>query len=261
MLRALALAIATWFLAGCVTDNAGTRPNFDTPGNKEETDERKRAKIRVELAVNYFQSKQSKIALDEVNNALAADSTFGQAHILKGLILMEERQNAAAEDSFRQALKLDPEDADTNNTYGWFLCQTGREAQSLALFNKAANTPFYATPAKPLQNAGICAKQQKNYALAESYLLRAQERDPSLVSVPYHLGLLYITMQDSPRATLYSQKVLAAFKPTAETLWLGIRAAHLAKDEATKTRLAQNLKTDFISSVQWAAYTRGRFDE
>ncbi len=248
-------------LSGCATDSAGGRPDFNTPGNKEESDERKRAKIRIELAVNYFQSKQNKIALDEVNNALAADSSYAQAHILKGLILMEERQNVPAEDSFRQALRLDPEDADASNTFGWFLCQTGREAQSLELFNKAANTPFYATPAKPLQNAGICAIQQKNYALAESYLLRAQEKDPGLISVPYHLAQLYIKMQDSPRATLYSKKVLAAFKPTAETLWLNIRAANLAKDAATQAQLVQALKTEFVGSPQWAAHLRGRFEE
>jgi type IV pilus assembly protein PilF len=257
ILMAMSVALVT----GCATDSAANRSNFDTPGNREETDERKRAKIRLELAVNYFQSKQGKIALDEVNNALAADNSFADAHVLKGLILMEANQNAPAEDSFRQALKLNPDDADTNNTYGWFLCQTGREAQSFALFTKAAGTAFYATPAKPLQNAGICASQQKNYALAESYLLRAQEKDPGLVSVQYHLAQLYIKMQDAPRALVYSKKVLAAFKPTAETLWLNIRATHLAKDSTAQATLVQALKSDFIDSPQWAAYLRGRYEE
>jgi type IV pilus assembly protein PilF len=248
-------------LAGCATETIANRPNFDTPGNREDTDERKRAKIRLELAVNYFQSKQGKIALDEVNNALSADNTFSEAHIMKGLILMEAGQNSAADDSFRYALRLSPEDADANNTYGWFLCQTGRETQSLALFNKAAATPFYATPAKPLQNAGICASQQKNYALAESYLLRAQEKDPGLVSIQYHLAQLYIKMQDAARANLYSKKVLAAFPPTAETLWLAIRAARLANDTASQAQLSQSLKNGFIDSPQWAALLRGRFEE
>ncbi len=255
------LALTGAMLSGCATESVANRPNFDTPGNQEESSERKRAKIRLELAVNYFQSKQGKIALDEVNNALSADNTFPEAHLLKGLILMEAGQNNAADDSFRQALRLNPEDADANNTYGWFLCQTGREAQSFALFIKSANTPFYATPAKPLQNAGICASQQKNYPLAESYLLRAQEKDTGLISVQYHLAQLYIKMQDGPRATLYGKKVLAAFPPTAETLWLGIRAAHLAKDEVAKAQLSQALKNGFIESPQWAAYLRGRFEE
>jgi type IV pilus assembly protein PilF len=262
--RHLAMAgcvLTLLLLNGCASEQPINRSSFDTPGNKEEGDERRRAKIRLELAVNYFQSKQGKIALDEVNNALAADNSFPEAHILKGLILMEALQMTAADDSFKQALRLAPNDADANNTYGWFLCQSGHESQSFALFNKAAATPFYATPAKPLQNAGICATQQKNYALAESYLQRAQEQDPTLLSVSYHLAQLYLKMKDAPRANVYSNKVLMAFKPTAETLWLGIRSAHLAKDLTTQNRLSQTLKAEFITSPQWAAYLRGDFEE
>ena len=261
LLRPIITALAVLSLYGCATEPPSNRPNFDTPSNKEESDERRRAKIRLELAVNYFQSKQGKIALDEVNNSLAADNRFHEAHILKGLILMEAGQMTAADDSFKQALRLSPDDADANNTYGWFLCQSGQESQSFALFNKAATTPFYATPAKPLQNAGICAAQQKNYALAESYLLRAQEQDPTLISISYHLAQLYLKMKDAPRATTHSSKVLSAFKPTAETLWLGIRVARLAKDLATQDRLSQALKFEFITSPQWASYLRGHFEE
>ncbi len=64
-------------LNGCASDGTGgSNGRFDTPSNREETDERKRAKIRLELAVNYFQQKQGKVALEEVNNALAALSTL-----------------------------------------------------------------------------------------------------------------------------------------------------------------------------------------
>jgi type IV pilus assembly protein PilF len=248
-------------LAACASQEVGKNKSFDTPGNALESDERKRAKIRVELAVNYFQQKQGKIALDEVNNALAADASFSDAHVLKGLILMEANQNAAAEDSFKQALKIAPNDPDANNSYGWFLCQTGRAAQSYALFNKAAATPFYATPAKSLQNAGICASQEKNFALAESYLLRAQGLDPSLLSAQFHLAQVYLKTNDAARATAYSQKLLAAFKPTAETLWLGIRAAHLSRNEPSKAQLAKLLKDEFITSPQWGLFVQNRFDE
>ena len=251
-------------LSSCASDGtSGTSSGngrFDTPSNREESDERKRAKIRLELAVNYFQQKQGKIALEEVNNALAADNKFAEAHILKGLILMEAAQNIPADESFKQALRLAPEDPDANNAYGWFLCQTGRESQSFALFNKAASTPFYATPAKPLQNAGICAMQQKNYPLAESYLLRAQEQDGGLLSVYYHLGQLYLRLRDAPKANAYSRRVLTTSKPTAETLWLGIRAAHLNNDAIAKAQLVQVLRNEFPNTQQYADYTRGLFD-
>jgi type IV pilus assembly protein PilF len=173
---------------------------------------------------------------------------------------MEAAQNAPADDSFKQALKLTPEDPDANNTYGWFLCQTGRESQSFTYFNKAASTPFYATPAKPLQNAGICATQQKNYALAESYLLRAQEKDAFSLSVQFHLAQLYLKLRDGSKANIHTRKVLASGRPTAETLWLGIRSAHLNNDAVGQSQLVQMLKKDFSNSPQYADYTRGLFD-
>jgi type IV pilus assembly protein PilF len=251
-------------LNGCASDGTGISNSgsgrFDTPSNREESDERKRAKIRLELAVNYFQQKQGKIALEEVNNALTADNKLAEAHVLKGLILMEAAQNAPADESFKQALRLSPEDPDANNTYGWFLCQTGRESQSFALFNKAASTPFYATPAKPLQNAGICAMQQKNYPLAESYLLRAQEQDAGLLSISFHLGQLYLKLRDAPKANAYSRRLLTSSRPTAETLWLGIRAAHLNNDAVAKAQLVQVLRNEHAASPQYADYTRGLFD-
>ncbi len=254
----LSLAIAV-SLSACIADKP-TNSAFDAASAKDESDERKRAKIRLELAVNYFQQKQGKIALEEVNNALAADNQLSEAHLLKGLILMEALQNAAADDSFKQALRLMPNDPDANNTYGWFLCQTGNESASFALFNKAATTPFYATPAKPLQNAGICAAQQKNYALAESYLLRAQEQDAGALTIQFHLASLYLKLKDAPKANLYSRKILTSSKPTAETLWLGIRAAHLNNDAIAKNQLVQVLSTEFPNSSQMSDYKRGLFD-
>ena len=159
---------------------------FDKPGNTEEPDIRRRAKIRLELAANYFQSRQSKVALDEVNNALSADPSFPDAHVLKGLILMEANQNIPADASFKMALALSPSDADANNTYGWFLCQSNRLTQAFSYFDKAAATPFYATPSKPLLNAGICATKMGSYTQAESYFLRAQAVDNNATVLNYH---------------------------------------------------------------------------
>jgi Tfp pilus assembly protein PilF len=114
---------------------------------------------------------------------------------------------------------------------------------------------------KPLQNAGICATQQKNYPLAESYLLRAQQQEPGLLSVQFHLAQLYLKMQDAARASVYTRRILTTNKPTAETLWLGIRASHMLGDQVLKNQLVQALKTDFITSPQWAAYSRNFFEE
>jgi type IV pilus assembly protein PilF len=266
------LAALTLVLSSCSTDpisqgmdveRARAAPNigFDKPGNVEEPETRRRAKIRLELAVNYFQSNQGKIALDEVNNALSADSEFPDAHVLKALILMDAKQNQAADESFSHALRLAPNDADANNTYGWFLCQTGRVNQSFAFFEKASSIPFYATPIKPLLNAGICSAKQNSYSQAESYYLRAQALDANSTTLHYHLALLYLKMNDSARAMAYTRKVLANSKPNSETIWLAIRVARKANDSVALAQMVQLLRDDFITSPQWALYTQEKFEE
>jgi type IV pilus assembly protein PilF len=241
--------------------NRNGSDRFDRPGNAEEPEVRRRAKIRLELAVNYFQSKQNKIALDEVNNALSADPEFADAHVLKGLILMDANQSSAADDSFKQALRISPADADANNTYGWFLCQNNRASQSFAYFERAATTAFYSTPIKPLLNAGICSAKQASYSQAESYYLRAQAIDDSSITLQYHFAQLYLKMNDTARAMAYTRKLLSSSKPNAETLWLGIRVSRKANDAAALAQLTQLLRDDFITSPQWSLYVQNRFEE
>ena len=260
VVRLIVAGLSAISLSACVSTSNNESGALSST-TQEDNLERKRAKIRLELAANYFQQGQAKTALEEVNNALAADGSYADAHVFKGVVLMDAKQYPAAEISFKQALTLTPNDPDANNTYGWFLCQTNRVSDSIALFNKAAQTPFYATPAKPLQNAGICAAKQNNYPLAESYLLRAQQIDPNQITTLYHLGLVYVSMGDAIRANAYASSVLAGFRPNAETLWLGIRAARLAKDELNQVKLAAQLQKEFASSPQFAWYQRGAFSE
>ena len=42
-----------------------------------------------------------------------------------------------ADANFRQGLKLSPKDPELNNNYGWYLCQTGRQRESIRYFDVA----------------------------------------------------------------------------------------------------------------------------
>src|SRR5437016_8531712 len=92
-MQALFGAAAVLMLASCATKNAGLPPTSTANAaaivtESDETNARKRAKLRVELAVGYFQQGQTTVALDEIKQALAADPTFSDAYNLRGLIYM-----------------------------------------------------------------------------------------------------------------------------------------------------------------------------
>ena len=120
-------------LAGCVnkplTVGATGNPS-DLITDSDETAERRRARLRVELASGYFEQGQTKVALDEIKQALAIDPTYAEAYNLRGLVYMRLNDIPLAEDSFRRALAVNSRDADVAHNYGWLLCQQGRYSES-----------------------------------------------------------------------------------------------------------------------------------
>ena len=111
-------------LHGCAA-NSSTSVDSDatvfTPSDEPET--RRRARIRLELAANYFENGQTAVALDEVKQALAADPAYADAFNLRGLIYMQLNNFPQADDSFRRALALRGGDGNVLHNYGWLLCQ------------------------------------------------------------------------------------------------------------------------------------------
>ena len=176
-----------------------------------------------------------------------------------GLIYMAIGDRDRADGSFQRALSLDPDDAELNNNYGWYLCRTGRAQESIAYFNKALEDRLYATPAKPLHNAGICSQQMGDEPAAENYFLRAFQVDPSNAVAMFNLGELYLKRRNLERAKFYADRLLATYQPTAETLWLGLRVARAGCEQDNDARYASQLKQRFPESREAALLQRGDF--
>jgi type IV pilus assembly protein PilF len=258
----LACLIAGW-LAGCA-NQPGRSKTDDSPVNLQnrgpDSDERKRARIRVELAAGYYQNGQVAVALDELKLALEADPSYQDAYNMLGLVYMELGEHRMADESFLKALRLAPNDSEVNNNYGWYLCQRGREAQSIPYFLAALKNPLYATPGKPLTNAGICALRIKDLAAAESYLVRAFEMDPGSPVTLYNLGQLFLQKKEYERAKFYVGRLNTAYEPTAQTLWLAIRVAQKMGDRATFLQLSDQLRRRFPGSAEMGSLERGAYD-
>src|SRR5262249_26762882 len=80
-------AVAVLLLAGCASNPEATIRN-DLPTSSDQTDSQKRARIRLQLAVGYYEQRQMPVALDEIKQALLADPNFAEAYSMRGLIYM-----------------------------------------------------------------------------------------------------------------------------------------------------------------------------
>jgi type IV pilus assembly protein PilF len=222
---------------------------------------RKRAKLRVELAIGYFQQGQTTVALDEIKQALAADPTFADAYNLRGLVYMRLDDAAGAEDSFRRAIALDPRDPNVLHNYGWLLCQQNRYADAQQQFTAALSIPTYTERPKTLMTQGLCQIRAGQKADAERSLTQAYELDASNPVVAYNLASLLAQRGEWSRAQFYIRRVNNSPAASAETLWLGIKIERQLNNREASTQLGGQLQRRFPESREASAYERGNFND
>ncbi len=262
-LAALGLAA---LLAGCASPGGagGTSGKADLPTLSDATAAQKRAQIRMQLAVGYYEQNQLAVALDEVKKAIAADPDYADAYGMRALIYMGLGETVLADDNFKRALQLAPNNPDIANNYGSFLCQNGRAAESLRWFDAALASRQYASPAKALNNAGSCALKVKDVDRAEKYLLQALQRAPDQPSTNANLARVYYERGDVSRANFFITrlgKIARADSLTADVLWLAIKVQHKLGDQGAEQGWATQLRRHHAASPEYAAYQRGAFDE
>jgi type IV pilus assembly protein PilF len=250
-------------LAGCAAPPApgAGSPRADLVTDSDEPEFRKRARVRLELAVGYFEQGQTNIALDELKQALALDPAFAEAFNLRGLVYMRLNDPQLAEDSFKRALVLSPRNPDTLHNYGWLLCQQGRFAESEQSFDQALASAVYANRPKTFMTQGLCQMRSGKAGEAERSLARAYELDPGNPVIGYNLTYLLFQRGELERAQFYIRRLNNSELANAESLWLGIKVERRRQNLDAMQQLAEQLKKRYPQSRELASYERGAFDE
>jgi type IV pilus assembly protein PilF len=249
-------------LSGCAATGAGATAMQAEPLTEfDEPDTRKRARIRLTLASNYFEQGQTAVALDEIKQSLAADPSYIPAYVLRGLVYMRLNNSVLAEDSFQRALQINPRDGDTLHNYGWFICESGRHAQAIALFDRALDSPTYSGRVTTYLAKGICQTRAGQLTQAEASFTKSYELDASNPITGYNLAALLHRRGDDNRAQFTIRRINNGEFANAETLWLGIRVERRLGNATVVEQLAQQLGRRYPQSPQWTLYQRGAFNE
>jgi type IV pilus assembly protein PilF len=159
---------------------------------------------------------------------------------------------------------LAPRNPELANNYGSFLCQNGKGAQGIALFESALKNPAYQSPVKALLNAGSCSLKMKNLDAAERYLLDALRYEPDHPATNANLARVYYERRDFQRAGFFINRVKAAAKLDSlspDVLWLAMRIDRRLGDKASEASLGTLLRRHYPGSPEYAAFQRGAFDE
>lgn len=259
-LAAATLAGATLaLLAGCATTQQTSASEISTPST--ESDARRRARIRLQLASSYFEEGKTEIALDELRQVLAADPTFPDAYNLRGLLYMRLGDQRTAEESFRRALSLNPRDADVQHNYGWLQCQMERYPEAEASFQQALASPIYGGRARTLLAMGVCQARAGHFDAAEATLKRSYELDAANPVTGYNLSRILYQKGDFERARFYIRRINNSELANAESLWLGIKVENRLNDTLAMNQLGEQLRKRYPQSRERQALDRRAFDE
>lgn len=237
---------------------------FDAPPsnrNQNSTDPKNRARIHTELGALYFQEGSMSAALDELRVALKADSGFVQAYSVRGLVYARLKEYAKAEEDFQRALSLAPNDPEVNNNYGWYLCDTGKERQSIGFFLQALKNPLYETPERAYTNAGTCAMKAGDLEGAQGYLLNALRfaRDGASTA-RLQLAKLFYLRGINEESKVYLNEVLKQMEPpTAEALWLGARIERRLGNRVAEAGYVAQLRSRYPTSGEYQEFLKGNF--
>ena len=251
-------------LTGCASRSAGSGPGDNGAEIVTESDEpeaHKRARIRLELAIGYFEQGQTTVALDELKQSIAADPNYAEAYSLRGLIYMRLNDFRFAEDSFKRALAINPRDSNVMHNLGWLFCQQARYPEAQQLFSQALSNPQYGERAKTFRAQGLCQVRAGRLADGEQSLLKSYEFDAGNPITAYNLATLLYQRGDFVRAQFYVRRLNNSELANAESLWLGVKIERGMENRDAMLQLAAQLVKRFPQSREATAYQRGAFDE
>ena len=256
MRRAVALLL---LLAGCASQSDA--PTVETGTIVGEMgDPRNRARAHTDLAAAYYERGSMAIALEELRIAAAADADYPLTYSLFGLVYMELREPKLAQENFERGLRLSPTDPDINHNYGWFLCQSGRENESIKYFLQAVSNPLYPSPWRSYSAAGVCSMRKDNLKQAEDFFQRALRQEPDEPGSLLQLGQIRYRQGSLDDARKLVSRYNRIVEPTAESLWLALRIEHKLGERVAESSFANQLRRRFAASREYQQLQRGEYD-
>jgi len=197
----------------------------------------------VMLAQAYLDAGRIDAAEERARSALSTDGDVAIAHATMALVRARQKQDGKAQDEFKRALALAPDDGNVLNAYGSWQCARGDRAGADASFQKALQDAAVSA-IQPLLNAGQCAMSGREWSKADGYLRRALSIAPQRRSLLLLLAETQLQLGRALEARAFVQRA-DALGPDARTLALAVRAEEAAGDAAASARYRKQLYEQF----------------
>lgn len=239
--RALTVLVLSLTLVACQSPSTVNKPHSDRA---------KLSEINTELGGQYLRSREYQIAMDKLKKAIDLDPHNVDAHSTLGLLYNALGQHEQAEASFKQALRIEPNNSAALNNYGQFLCQRTRYEEGQKAIMKAVENPLYRNAENAYYNAGVCALSGHQLEQADANFRKALELDPQMAPALLQMAELSLQQQHALQGRAYLQRYTALAQPNARSLWLGVQIERQLGDRDAEASYGLQLERNFPDSPQ-----------
>jgi type IV pilus assembly protein PilF len=246
--------------SACVTQSYEN--NKSTPVIKHDASKNEMAMTRISLGLGYLKvgnTIQAKLNLEKAKG-FAPDLVQVYTAFAHYYDTVDEPDLAT--EQYQQALAINPDDADTLNNFGVFLCKHQYFDQAEVQILKAIAVPSYLLVAQSYENLALCQLKAKNFSKAQLYLEKAIVHNPSNASSLLQMAQLYYVKADHLNAQKYIKRYEQAsrrFSPNA--LALAYKISIKQGNRTTAKHYANMLVQMFPNSYEAQQYVINQLDE
>lgn len=234
---AVVLTLLTASLAGCA--------------NQQKVQQRHDAAVyNTELGIAYLRRNQLAVAQTRLNLALQENSDDPDVHSARGLLFARLGDPKQADQEFREALRLAPNNPNFQNNYAVYLCSVGRVDEGVQRFIEAARNPLYVTPELAYDNAGVCLRAAHKYVEATQMFANALAIRPNFAQALWQAADLEFSQGKYDQARKEIDAFLAANQETPDLLLLAVKVTRAQGDRLDAALYARKLQLDFPDSAE-----------
>ena len=190
------------------------------------------------------------MAREKLERSLKQNPKDPDVHTGLGLLYDRVGETKKADQHYREALRLAPDNPDISNNYAIYLCKRGRIDDGVERFAAVAVNRYYRTPEVALTNAGVCLRDAKRPDEAEQSFLAAIRARPDYSEATVQLATLHMERGQLAEARKVVDTYLGAFRPQADVLFAAVTVARAAKDKMSEEKYSRRLRLEFPDSAQ-----------
>jgi Tfp pilus assembly protein PilF len=158
--------------------------------SKQDEEVRKlQARATYEQAVRNLSENRLALGMAALREALQLDPENAQYHNTLGLVLLNLGRPVDGQAEFQKAIDLDKTSPDLQHNLGIALAQQNRSDDAIAAYKKALTYPTYTTPEVAYYNMGEAYIRLGKPLEAQESFRAAIQLEPTMVAAHYGLGL------------------------------------------------------------------------